>query len=360
LHFFIIFILLLGKCQASDPLSSIPLSDATGLVITSKCVFLNGTTAPYNAALLKRDDGYLLFFSHDDWLPKESLYPTDGISSYTLNKRMGVARLDKNFTHIEERVRFLTPPKKWKKSTVKWIDPRVFTINDTVYVMTFFYKRHKSSKNVWISTFCPETLAFSDPQNIRTHTNQMERNWVPLISKETNPRELSFLYTLYPTVIGTIDLIKRRAPLSGQSFDPSSPKEWKWGNLCGGTHAVLMDDYYLSFFHSHVKTSEEKRCYVMGACSFSKDPPHRLLSISPYPILFDQIYSSKVDGKIGPLGNPRWNSRLDRVIFPCGFVCDRDETGREVIHVSCGENDVGIRIVTIDKKKLLETLVPIS
>jgi len=343
-----------------DPLAAIPRSDASGVVLKSKRIFLNGTTAPYNAALLKIDEGYLLFFSHDDWLPKESLYPTDGVSSYTLDKRMGVARLDKEFTHTEERVRFLTPPKNWKKSTVKWIDPRVFTISDTVYVMTFFYKRHKSSKNVWISTICPKTLAFSDPQNIRTHTDQMERNWIPLISKEVNPRELPFLYTLYPTVVGTIDLIKRKAPLSGQSFDPSFPKEWKWGNLCGGSHAVLMGDHYLSFFHSHIKTTEEKRCYVMGACTFAKESPHRLLSISPYPILFDQIYTSKIDGKIGPLGNPGWSSHLDRVIFPCGFVCEEDESGREVIHLSCGENDVGIRIVTIDKKKLLESLVPVS
>jgi len=410
--FFFTYFALFGEENIPPWLSSIPLSDATGVVISSKRIFLNGATAPYNASILKADEGYLLFFTHDDWLPKECPYPTDGMSSYTINRRIGVARLDKEFTHVERRVRFLTPPKNWKKKWKNWMDPRVFTINDTVYVMTFIFKGDSPSKNVCISTICPKTLAFSDPQNIHTQSDQMERNWVPLISKETNPKKLSFLYALYPTVVRTMDLIKRRAPSSGQSFKASFPQGWKWGNLLGGTPAILTGDCYLTFFHSHfqikvapnssqgpaagniysrqgtkplslskqsylvpsahslkgnrsqswdwLKTPNEKRCYVMGACTFSKDAPHRLLSISPYPILFDQIYTSKVDGKMGPLGDPPWTPFLDRVIFPCGFVCDRDETGREVIHVSCGENDVGTRIVTIDKKKLLESLVKVS
>jgi len=353
------FAALCSESPMAPPLSEIPLSDASGLVIKHKRVFLNGTTAPYNASLLKTEEGFLLFFSHDDWLPKGSSYPTEK-SSYTKDKRMGVARLDSDFTHTEEKVRFLTPPKHWKKSTIKWIDPRVFTIDGTVYVLTFFYKRNKSSKNVWISTICPKTLAFSDPKNIRTHTGHMERNWVPLISEDLNPRSLSFVYTPYPTVVGTMDLVKRKAPLSDHLFAPSSPPQWKWGNLCGGTHALLVGESYLSFFHSNVLTEEGKRCYVMGACTFSKDPPHQLLSISPYPIVFEGMYSSKVDGRIGPLGNPRWNARLDRVIFPCGLVPDTDETGKEIFHVSCGENDVGIRIVTIDKSKLFESLIPVS
>lgn len=188
----------------------------------------------------------------------------------------------------------------------------------------------------------------------------MERNWVPLISEDSDPKRLSFLYTLYPTVVGTMDLVKRKAPLVDQSFDPSSPSQWKWGSMCGGTHALLMGDCYVSFFHSHVTTKDDKRCYVMGASTFSKDPPHQLMAVSPYPIVFDGLYSSEVGGKIGPLGNPRWNAHLDRVIFPCGLVPDTDETGREVLHLSCGENDVGIRIVTIDKNKLFESLVPVS
>jgi len=357
---FFTYCTLFGETNIPPWLSSIPLSDATGLVISTKRIFLNGTTVPNNASLLKTDKGYLLFFSHDDWLPKECPYPTGKISSYTRTKRIGVARLDKKFTHIEKRVRFLTPPKRCKREKSKWMDPRVFTINKTVYVMSFFCKQNNPSQNVWISTICPKTLAFSDPQNIRTNTDQMERNWVPLISKEADPRHLRFVYALYPTVVGTIDLVKRRAPLSRQSFHPSAPLKWKWGDLYGGTPAILMGDCYVSFFHSFVRTPEKKRCYVMGAATFTKDPPHRLLAISPYPILFNQIYTSKVDGKIGPLGHRWWNSRLDRVIFPCGFVCEEDESGREVIHLSCGENDVGVRIVTIDKKKLFETLVPVS
>jgi len=341
---------LFGKSTIPPWLSSVPRSDRTGLVIASKKIALNGAVAPSNASLVKRGDGYLLFFTHDAWLPKKVPYPTDGISKFTLKRRIGVAHLDKDFNHTEEKVRFIMGPDFW-------MDPRVFTIRGNIYAMYYNFLPKNMKKSVGVSSINPETLEIDKTKIVRTKTGGAEKNWIPLISEETDPEHLPFIYAMCPTISLTLDLSGKKPSLpSGLRFSTSAPPHWKWGPLCGGTHAIPVDGVWLSFFHSFFRTPKNKKCYVMGACTFSKDPPHKLLAISSYPILFEGMCTTTINGQIGPLGNPRWGKRIDRVIFPCGLVSDKDEAGREVFHVSCGENDVGVQIVTIDKKKLFKTL----
>lgn len=335
-------------------LSSIPRSDLTGVVIQSKKIELNGAFAPSNASLVRRGDGYLLFFTHDAWSPRKVLYPTEGVSKFTLKRRIGVAHLDRDFNHTEEKVRFIT-------ESDFWMDPRVFTIKRNIYAMYYNFLPKNSKKNVRVSSIDPETLELGATTTVRTKTGSAEKNWIPLISEETDPDHLPFIYAMYPTISLTLDLASKKPSLpSGLRFVTSSPSHWMWGGLCGGTHAIFVDGVWLSFFHSFFRSPQQKKCYVMGACTFSKDLPHNLLAISSYPILFDGIYSTTINGQVGPLGNPRWGKMIDRVIFPCGIVSDTDEAGRDVFHVSCGENDVGVRIVTVDKEKLFKTLTPVS
>jgi hypothetical protein len=58
------------------------------------------------------------------------------------------------------------------------------------------------------------------------------------------------------------------------------------GHLRGGTNAILVGDVYLSLFHTafHVPGNFLKS-YWMGAYTFSAQPPFKLLSVSPYPIV---------------------------------------------------------------------------
>jgi hypothetical protein len=44
-----------------------------------------------------------------------------------------------------------------------------------------------------------------------------------------------------------------------------------------------------------------------------------------------------------------------RCIFPSGFVLET-RNGQELIHVSCGENDSSVKILTMDKDALLKSL----
>ena len=111
---------------------------------------------------------------------------------------------------------------------------------------------------------------------------------------------------------------------------------------------------FLVFFHSNISAISFKRGvqnkqgfnYVMGAYTFQAKPPFRITAISHYPILFDGIYNS-----------PHMNTAESkkRIIFPSGFAFEKQD-GRDLIHVSCGENDSAIKIVTLDQKTLLKSL----
>jgi hypothetical protein len=73
------------------------------------------------------------------------------------------------------------------------------------------------------------------------------------------------------------------------------PLSWNFGELRGGSNAILVNDghkdVYISIFHS-IKAFKEKRemTYWFGAYTFSSSPPFKLLSISPVPIATNSLY----------------------------------------------------------------------
>ena len=123
-----------------------------------------------------------------------------------------------------------------------------------------------------------------------------------------------------------------------------------WGGLRGGTPAQKVGDEYLAFFHSSFRDRNGIIWYCMGAYTFEDQPPFRITKISNYPILFEGIY-----------GTPPMNTAdpMKRVIFPSGFVVE-ERNGKEVIHLSCGENDASVKIITLDKNTLLRGMKKIQ
>ena len=127
--------------------------------------------------------------------------------------------------------------------------------------------------------------------------------------------------------------------------------DWQWGELRGGTPAILDGDSYISFFHSSIimpsvhSNGKKIQHYVMGAYRFSARPPFALTHVSPEPIVGKGFY----EGKEYPTWKPL------RVIFPMGCI-----VGDEHIWVSYGRQDFEIWVATFDKKKLYASLVPCS
>lgn len=166
-----------------------------------------------------------------------------------------------------------------------------------------------------------------------------QKNWVPfawqdhiLFSYSINPHEV-----IYPDeeTGKCVKVCMTKAPV-----------EWKRGAIRGGTPALLLDGEYFAFFHSaqrsysNVSSDEIVWHYVMGAYTFSAEPPFELTAMTPYPIVVPGFYE-EIDYE-------------KRVIFPGGFVVEDS-----YIHLAYGKDDKEIWIVTFDKAKLKALLKPI-
>ena len=67
---------------------------------------------------------------------------------------------------------------------------------------------------------------------------------------------------------------------------------WEYGDLRGGTNAVLVGDRFLALFHSRPKLhGSDLVTYFFGAYSFSTGLPFRLLSVSNVPIIDENFYT---------------------------------------------------------------------
>jgi hypothetical protein len=190
--------------------------------------------------------------------------------------------------------------------------------------------------------------------------NSEERNWTPIVSGSSKKDVIDFIYTVFPSIVGTINLSTGdvRYHSNPQGRCRQEAPFWKWGAISGGTPAIELSNVYVCFFHSYKRVP--KFCYTMGACAFSKDSLHQLRAISPYPILTRKMYESNHNGRMGPIEYPNSARNLDRVIFPSGVVLTKDDNGDEIFVVSCGENDLNTRVLVIDKKLLLKSLRPVD
>lgn len=176
------------------------------------------------------------------------------------------------------------------------------------------------------------------------HPNRCEKNWVPFVHNDS----LYFAYTVNPHRILRPIFGENRCEEVSMTAGKIS---WDYGQLRGGTPAVLDGDEYISFFHSviNMESMQSKGRnvphYVMGAYTFSKEKPFALTSISKEPLVGPGFYS-------GP-SHRTW--RPMRVVFPMGLVVD----GPHLL-VAYGVQDHEVWIVKFDKNKLKKSLIPVK
>lgn len=231
-------------------------------------------------------------------------------------------------------------------------DPRYLAIGDKLYVV--YSNTWKLPTDTIRRVFVSEVL-FDGTQFIAHNAevflkfdgipdNKFEKNWCPFEYEG----QLLLAYTINPHKI-FLPLFGRKKCETIVSTEIE--KAWEWGELRGGTQAFLVDGQYLSFFHSTLvmrsvqSDGHAMPHYFMGAYTFEKYPPFSLTQISPDIILDKSFYDPPYHQTWKPL----------RVVFPCGFVFDES-----TIWVSYGRQDHEMWIVTLNKKKLLESLVPVT
>lgn len=195
----------------------------------------------------------------------------------------------------------------------------------------------------------------------------IEKNWSPFFRHE----QLHFVYSLHPLRILQVDgysstarkkknetdlspdagevIYTAHASLVSETRCPESAAAWEYGQMRGGTPALLVGGEYLTFFHSRFRLRGSSfETYFMGAVTFSAEPPFRLLRQSRVPLLLDAWYLGKWTGM----------RSTDYVVFPIGLVV-AEEAGAPTFTLSLGRNDREGWVVKMRVDALLATLAPL-
>jgi predicted GH43/DUF377 family glycosyl hydrolase len=237
-------------------------------------------------------------------------------------------------------------PSKQRDPRLLAIDDRLFVIYNNIlenvinreirrmFIVEFYYDGKKFTAGQ------PECLYHFDESN----DNRYEKNWVPF---EYN-KELLLAYSIIPHRIVR--------PVRGQNgceeiVTTTGKVKWDWGPIFGGTQAFLDGDHYLAFFHSwkdfaSIQSNGRKIShYVMGAYIFDAHPPFAITAASPNPIVAEHFYR--------PPYHKTWKPM--RCIFPAGLIIEKDH-----VWICYGRQDHEVWVAKLDKKKLLDSMVPVK
>lgn len=340
---------LLGNISMPINLQNIPFADETGVVLDVKKVIIKDAPAPYNASIIEKDSKYHLFFRHDLLGPSEP----EPFFSY-----IGCVELDSNFKQTDKDFIKINTKSHFSE------DPRIVQVGQEYYLVynDLIGKGNGKRRSIHIANIDLNNFNVNFVTDLDFQLKPVEKNWVPFeYIDEKNRSFLCFEYYMkYPRKILKVPdpKINQLTPFTFSNKVAFQNVNWPnvWGKICGGSTAKkISEDLYLGFFHSSFSENDRVSAdipvwYVMGAYTFEAKPPFRVTAISNYPILFQDIYTSPPLNTAPP---------LVRCIFPAGFVIENKE-GRDLIHLSCGENDCAVKIITMDKEALLKSLKKID
>jgi len=315
--------------------------DENGVVVNTKLLKFNeDLDNTYNPSIIERENKYLLIFRHDSskkWCERCKLKQA----------QIKMVYLDKNFDQI-------TPTKTIEPNISVAEDARLHCMKGQLYLT--FNDEFKGHFHPWKRQMCyakfdAEQGCMSDVKEVPSgdiSVTPIEKNWMPFEYPE-NGGSLHYIYSVAPYKVIKVDDAGRSLSFHHCSIVSKDINlVWDrdmWGVIRGGTPARLVDDVYITFFHS-MKFHIQKKCYyyLMGAYVFQAQPPFKILAMTPKPIVFDGMYSA------------RRRIKILYALYPGGFAIEKKD-GKTLLHVACGENDTSVRIVTIDKDALLKSMV---
>lgn len=322
-------------------ISSLPYADANGTLLAVSQIQIPEVEAPYNACLTTGTNcPYLLFFRADCTSPLE-----DTVSFRT---KIGFVKLEESFKLFEKKINWINTKSDFSE------DPRVIQSNGEYFLIynDLLSSKKNASRGMFLANLDIEGNKTNYITCLDRKRQKTEKNWMPFFDKQG---QINFVYSISPHEILTLKdstkNILESAALPENQYQLSS-SNWakQWGIPRGGTPPCLIDGEFLTFFHSSFKDNRGTVWYVMGAYTFEAQSPYRITRISPYPILFKGIYEFPHLNTANP---------MVRCIYPAGLIYE-SKNGKELLHVSCGENDSCIKILTFDKTTLLQSLSPLS
>ncbi len=312
---------------------------AQDFILEEKQIHIPGYPHAFNPSIVRFENGRLLL----SFRARDPLTKTPNI--------IGFVWLNEDF-EPEDEPTLLTIYGGRHLKVSRAQDPRLIKIGDSFYIAynnilndtdldkrrMLISKLHYNEGKFYI--FNPEPiLSFSgDPKN------WIEKNWAPFDYKG----DIHFSYSLNPHRV--FKLSPDSTSCETLSIHHANI-DWKWGELRGGTPALLDGKSYLGFFHSFLdmKSVQSKgqkiSHYFMGAYRFQPNYPFALTHISREPIIGTTFYN--------PPEYPTWKPL--RAIFPGGLIFDD-----QYIWVVYGRQDHECFVVKIDKERLMNSLVPVN
>ena len=322
-------------------LATVPYGEDSGLVVGVKEVHIRGVDAPYNATLLTSPVGYDLFFRYDTLSYNAKHAP--------FLSHVGVVHLNTKFEQEDQEF------KQIDLGSVFPEDPRAVAVEDQLYLVYNTLRNDRSGRSMQVAQLDRDTFHINYTTTLELNLQWIEKNWSPFeYRRQGEKASLFFEYQLVPHKV--LQLPDPKVNVLQRVFSEASdafiqiPWEVKWGRMRGGTPAQLIDNEFLAFFHSSFEDQSGILWYVIGAYTFESQPPFKLTSISKHPILYRGIYTTP-HSVTAPINK--------RVCFPCGFVVEKDQD-ETWLHVALGENDSGIKILTLNKQKLFKSLCRFS
>lgn len=236
-------------------------------------------------------------------------------------------------------------------------DPRLLARHDGS--LTIVYTAKESLFKPPKQCYCQLTLDSSSKQVIVSDSvlldghglDPNQKNWIPF---EYN-KELYFIQTVNPLHIlrHTTTDNQQVGQLTTVHRAPTEihlPWMKEYGaHIRGGTPAVLVNGYYLAFFHTvaQLQRRNNLRTYFMGAITFCPSPPFDIHSISTHPILQEKFYE-------GAWVEPR---RTDYVMFAIGLL--KEEDNKHIL-VSFGHQDKHAYLARFHIQELYESMEIVS
>ncbi len=179
-----------------------------------------------------------------------------------------------------------------------------------------------------------------------------QKNWSPFA---VNGSQLLFVAGMDPHRIVGVTHTDTPSKVFGKTVALTQPfaveRLWKYGELRGGTPALLLGDRYLSFFHSSndpPNTFDVLKTYAMGAYTFCAQSPHRILSMSWLPFVHESMYSGSWPNL------PASYYHIDYIVFPMSFALDPEDPN--ALFLSYGRQDNEGWVAKLDLAKLLASL----
>lgn len=289
----------------------------------------------YNPSIVSYEEGYLLSFRVNSYNLKTKIQKwLDHRTSF-----VGVVPLDRNFrvsgrAQLVDMSRF-NPDKKNSPQ-----DVRMIRFGDSIYLLFNDYvEKKKGSQQMFIAELvrekgefqlkeAPSLLAYSGSDR------RIEKNWTPFIYQD----KLHLVYTIQPHTILEVN------PVNGVCHEVAKqahPLSWQFGELRGGTPAVLIGEEFVSIFHSSKKgipstwSKKNGHVFYIGAYTFKNDSSFKVTGITSLPIASKDYYEN----------NPK------KVVYPGGLLVEGDQ-----IRCVWGKDDEQLFVTTLDKSELLSSL----